>query len=66
MTQGETQRGRMRLAVRGVSAADIRAEKPCELEEAQLADDAVAVAAGDNAELVAGAKMLEDAAGAGH
>ena len=58
LAQGETQRGRMRLAVTCVSAADVRREEIGELEEAQLAHDAVAVAAGDHAELVAGAQML--------
>ena len=56
----------MRLAVTCVSAADVGGEEVGELEEAQLADDAVAIAAGYYTELVAGAKMLEDAAGAGH
>ena len=66
LAQGETQRGGMRLAVTCVSTADVRSEEIGELEEAQLAHDAVAVAAGDYAELVAGAEMLEDAADTGH
>jgi hypothetical protein len=48
----------MRLAITCISAADVGGEKICELEEAQLADDAVAVAARDDSELVARAKML--------
>jgi hypothetical protein len=44
----------------------MRGEKIRELEEARLADDAVSVAAGDHAELVAGAEMLENAARARH
>jgi hypothetical protein len=44
----------------------MRCKEIGELEEAQLADDAVAITAGDHTELVAGAKMLENAAGAGH
>jgi hypothetical protein len=66
LPQGETQRGRMRLAVACVSAADVRREEISELEEAQLAHDAVAVAAGDDSELVLRAEMLQDTAGAGH
>ncbi len=66
LAQGETQRSGMRLAVTCVSTADVRREEIGELEEAQLAHDAVAVAAGDDAELVARAEMLEHAAGAGH
>ena len=56
----------MRLAVTCVSAADVRGEEVGELEEAQLAHDAVTVAAGDDSELVLRAEMLQDTAGAGH
>jgi len=56
----------MRFAVACVSAADARGEKVGELEEVELADDAIAIAAGDNAELVASVELLKDAAGAGH
>ena len=56
----------MRLAVACVSAADAGGEEVGESKEAQLADDAVAIAAGDYAELMAGVEMLEDAPGAGH
>ena len=58
LAQRETQRGRMRLAVTCVSAADMRGEEIGELEEAQLADDAIAIAAGNYAELVARSEML--------
>jgi hypothetical protein len=44
----------------------MRCEEIGELEEAQLAHNTVAVAAGDNSELVLRAEMLQDAAGAGH
>jgi hypothetical protein len=37
----------MRLAITCVSAADVGSEEAGELEEAQLADDAVSVAVGD-------------------
>src|SRR5260221_890154 len=50
LAQGETQRAGMRLAVPSVSAADMRCEKIDELEETQLADDAVAITAGDHTE----------------
>ncbi len=65
LAQSETQRGRMRLAVTCVSAADMRGEEIGEFEEAQLADDAIAIAAGDYSELVARPEMLEHAADAG-
>jgi len=66
LAQGKTQRGRMRLAVVCVSTADMRREEIGELEEAQLAYDAVVVAAGDDSELVARAKVFQYAAGTGH
>ena len=66
LAQGQTQRGRMRLTVACVSAADMRRKESGELEEAQLAHDTVAVATGDDSELVSRAEMLQDAAGAGH
>jgi len=56
----------MRLAVTCVSAADVRGEEVGELEEAQLADDAVSITTGDYSELVVCAEMFEDAPGSGH
>ena len=66
LAQGESQRGRMRLAITCVSAADMRGEEVRKFEEAQLADDAIAVAAGDYAELVPGAKTLQHTKCASH
>src|SRR6266849_1970906 len=66
LTQGQSQRSGMRLAVTCVSAANARREKIGEPEEAQLALDAIAVAAGYHAEFVARAKMRQHAADTRH
>src|SRR5260221_7138598 len=65
VTKCEAERGGMRFAEASVAAADERGEAVPQLKFAKLAMDAVAIAAGDEAQSVAASELGEDAACAG-
>src|SRR5689334_4702093 len=65
LLQCESQRGRMRLFVRSVTGADVRCEGTCQPEMAKLSQDAGAVAASHEAELIAAGDPSEHAASSG-
>ena len=66
MLEREEQRLRMRLSIRSVAAADAGGEQTHQTKRAELTEDAVAIAAGDQAELMAASESGEDAPGAEH
>ncbi len=65
VAKGETQRGGMRFAEAGIAAADAGGEVVPEAKITELAVDAVAVTAGDQAKIVTAGKLGEHAASAG-